>query len=336
MLGNPENRRVTAFVAAARALDLEPTVVAHRDLLSEPERLRDLPREAVVRMESVGEDAAVADLLRGEVAPDPRELVNPARLHRGFLAYLARLGAVSSGWTWWTPPSEIARLFDKRACSALHRTHGIPVPEELPVPSTRVELLGLLQDRGWKRAVMKASFGSSASCLAVIDQRVTMTTLRWDEGWFNSLRVQRVSDPAQQDRVFRFLSAQEPQIQRFVPKLRHDGSFFDCRILCIAGEPLFGIVRQAHHPITNLHLGGWRGDLDALVERLGPAWESALQTCRRVAALHDAHHLGIDVMFQRDHSHLVLEVNAFGDLLPRLERDGMDVYTTELTRYFGL
>ena len=160
-----------------------------------------------------------------------------------------------------------------------------------------------------------------------------MTTLRrTDRGWFNSLQVQRVADPAARDGVYTFLMDQEPHLERLVPKARHDGAFFDLRVLTIAGEPRFWIVRQSRHPITNLHLGGWRGDAATLQARVGEqAWEAAMDTCRTVAACHDAFHLGIDLLFEPDlASHRVIEANAFGDLLPRLTLEGLDVYGFQL------
>ena len=69
------------------------------------------------------------------------------------------------------------------------------------------------------------------------------------------------------------------------------------------------------------------------------SWEAALASCRRVAALHGCFQLGLDVLFEPGFErHRVLEGNAFGDLLPRLERDGMDVYEWQIQaaeRAFG-
>lgn len=347
VLGNPENRRVQAFLDAARAQGVEPRVLAHAEVLANPACLEQLDDGAIVRLESLGEHPGVeaALLERGFLETearyahtdaernDPRQLLAPAQVHRGTLSYLAQLQEAGARWRWWTPPDEVARLFDKRRTSALWASRGIPVPETLPVPPTRQALLEQMRLAGWKQAVLKASFGSSASCLAVIGQGRTMTTLRRTErGWFNSLQVQRVGDSAAQDGVYAFLLEQEPHLERLVPKARHDGAWFDLRILTIAGEPRFWIVRQSRHPITNLHLGGWRGDAATLEAQVGPArWEAAMQTCRDVAACHDAFHLGIDLLFEPGFTaHRVIEANAFGDLLPRLTRDGLDVYGFEL------
>ena len=106
----------------------------------------------------------------------------------------------------------------------------------------------------------------------------------------------------------------------FVPLVsRH----FDTRVLVVAGEPAFTVVRTSSHPITNLHLGGTRGDPAIVADVAGPAHES----CRRIARLYAGTlHIGVDVLYEPGlRAHRVLEANAFGDLLP-----GLGVYEHEL------
>jgi hypothetical protein len=138
--------------------------------------------------------------------------------------------------------------------------------------------------------------------------------------------------PAEVSRALAFVLAQGAQVERAVPKAKLGGAFFDCRVLCIAGEPRFVVVRQNEHPITNLHLGGWRGDLQALKTAVSPpAWEAAMETCRTVAGMYRSLHVGIDLMFEPDLvHHRVIELNAFGDLLPNLTLDGLSVYRWEI------
>ena len=69
-----------------------------------------------------------------------------------------------------------------------------------------------------------------------------------------------------------------------MPKLKLDSEHVDCRVLVVDGAPRFTVVRQSQHPITNLHLGGRRGDLAQLKERVGVAvFERALDACAQVA-----------------------------------------------------
>jgi len=67
------------------------------------------------------------------------------------------------------------------------------------------------------------------------------------------------------------------------------------------------------------------------VEVLREARASAV----RVFEAHECLHLGVDVMFTAPlrgarPEHVVLEANAFGDLLPNLMCDGLSVYEWEI------
>lgn len=354
LIGNPENRRIQGFVEALRRAGApEPTVLAHVDLLDEPtrlERLPDTPR--FVRLESVGENAEVERRLLdlGADAPGapPTPLARhgavraPRRHHVGFLRYLARLDAVFSArpaWRVLTPVPAIVRLFDKAALWRQHADAGLPVPEALwPPPAGVDELRDRLRSEGWRSAYVKLTCGSSASGLALFTvdpaERVMTTLVRREGGWFNSLRVRRVVGRADIDEVLGFVLSEGAHVERAVPKARLDGAVFDLRVLVVDGAPAFTVVRQSRHPITNLHLGGWRGDLAALERAAPPEVLDAVHgSCLRAAELQGCFHLGVDVLVEpRFRGHRLLEANAFGDLIPNLSYDGRDVYAHQIWR----
>ena len=67
-----------------------------------------------------------------------------------------------------------------------------------------------------------------------------------------------------------------------------------------------------------------------------PVGSAAMQSCVAVQRSSGAFHVGVDVMFEPGfRTHRVIEGNAFGDLLPNLERDGLDVYGWQIRRLFG-
>ena len=140
------------------------------------------------------------------------------------------------------------------------------------------------------------------------------------------------------EEIVAFLLREGSQVEEEVPKARLDGAFFDCRVLVVAGAPAFLVVRQNRHPITNLHLLGWRGDRQAF-ERLVPPQVRAvaLESCTRAFAAHGCLHVGVDVLFEENLAgHRVIEANAFGDLLPNLSRDGLSVYEWEIRAALGM
>lgn len=351
VVGNPANRRVTLFGDALREAGLPaPEVVPWLEVVRDPARMRAVDAgPALVRIDSCGEDFAVERelLARGGYAnaftiEERRgEVIAPAASHRGFERVLAEIEAVfaeRAQWTLLNQPDEIAELFDKRRTSRRFAAAGIPVPEFLEdVPASPAELLEACRARGWKQVFVKPTMGSSASGVLLLNvgskSAVIRTSLEWDAPhWFNNLRLSHYQTPTDVARALAFVLEQGAQVERAVPKARLDGAYFDCRVLCIAGEPRFIVVRQNRHPITNLHLGGWRGSVDALRAALRPgAWEAMLATCRKVAALYRSLHVGLDVLFEEDFGqHRVIEANAFGDLLPNLSLDGRSVYRWEI------
>ena len=83
------------------------------------------------------------------------------------------------------------------------------------------------------------------------------------------------------------------------------------------------------HPFTNLNLGNARVPMRPIVARLGEEWNAIVRTAQRTARLFPGSlTLGIDVLVSPDfRKHSVLEVNAFGNLLPGLlDERGHDTY----------
>ena len=366
IIGNPENRRVSLFRAAlARQGQPEPEVIAWRALAEGPlaveSALDALPEEpAFVRIDSSGESFEVDRLLlaRGfedarmlgawAVSPDEvrvlaydrGRILAPRQQHCGFLRVLGELERALAKRPWLhrtNAPESIARLFDKRACAVAFARAGVPTPEALANVATPSELRARMNEAGMSRVFVKLSCGSSASCLALYDaERPWLFTSMEIEGdrLYNSLTPRRYADAAAIDRLLAFLLREGSHVEAAVPKARIGAHFFDTRMLVIAGEVAFTVMRKSRHPITNLHLGGSRGTESELASVIPEAvLAAAHESCRTVFGLHDCLHVGVDVMFTADRGgHRILEANAFGDLLPNLQRDGLDVYEWQIRR----
>ena len=358
VLANPENRRVTHLQDALKSQGFPPAlVVPWLDFLQDPEVLARVELdECWFRIDAASESFEVERQLlllgaraakaKGAVAisasaiallrDDRGKILAPRQAHLGFeraLRRVDRLVKKRPGWRALNPVGDVLELFDKRRTSARFAAGGIPVPESLGKIATMKQLDARMAAEGMSGVFVKLSSGSSASCLGLYAGGVFHTTIEWTRaGWYNNLRIQHVRDRSRVAELIGFLLREGAQVERAIPKARLDGSFFDLRVLCVAGEPAFVVVRQNKHPITNLHLGGWRGDLPALRAAIpAPCWDAAMNSCRRVAALYRSHHLGVDLMFEPGWvRHRVLEANAFGDLLPNLEREGLNVWEWEL------
>ena len=120
------------------------------------------------------------------------------------------------------------------------------------------------------------------------------------------------------ERAAGFLFAEGAFAQRGVPMAQIDGQNFDVRVVCLRGKPIASIFRLSSHPMTNLQLGGRRGDphrcRSAIPKR---EWLDALDHCSDAAGCFDSRIAGVDLVFEHGfRRHYVLEVNAFGDFFP--------------------
>ena len=70
----------------------------------------------------------------------------------------------------------------------------------------------------------------------------------------------------------------------------------------IGGSPRHTAVRLNRSIFTNLTLGSRRGDLDSVIQRMGPsAWRDLRDTCARAASLFPrSFTLGLDVLVRPD------------------------------------
>jgi hypothetical protein len=374
VIGNPANRRVSMFCAAAERLGLAPPLLlAYEDLLAPGgfDRLESVPEQALVRIESPGEDPRVQAALvrRGgqllglepeECARLAAQSVEHGRIAGcqawfvGYTELLQRLAdqLTPRGVRWMNSPAEISVLFDKAMCQGQLARRGIAVPPQLAAATGRDvasydDLRHQLRQVGWSRAFVKLRYGSSASgvvALALGTGKVEATTSvelvrsAGEVQLFNSLAVRRYTDERDVAAIVDALCREQVHFERWVPKASLDGRTIDLRILVIAGQVRHSVVRTSRGPITNLHLGNRRGDFDRLM-RCWPhdAAEQAWNACRAAAAAFPGClYLGVDLAILAGFGrHAILEANAFGDLLPGVVNAGDDTYEGELKAAFA-
>lgn len=365
IIGNLENRRVTLFQQALSDLNQPiPYLFSHLSLIHSPEKLLAIPDQPLlIRIDSMGENAELEyallklgyqarlqeneqDALSCEVLEQRAyqfgELLAPRQLYLGFVDYLKKLAQIFQQrpqWKLLNNINDIIMLFDKRMASRYYQSLNIPIAESLEnindIESFRMAFI----ENNWRGAFIKLHSGSSASGLAYYtnnnNHEMLMTTLLYKNGcWFNSLKVRRINNKQDIDVVLNFLFSQGVHIEKNIPKARLDNAFMDCRILVIDNIAAFMVVRQNKHLITNLHLGGWRGNIENLHAKVDKKdFEAAMQTCITVYQAHKSLHIGIDLLFTPDFKqHYIIEANAFGDLLPNLTYQGHSVYTFEIIR----
>lgn len=346
VVGNPENRRTVLFTDAVRAAGLPgPRVVPWTDVLRDGGAA--FAPDETVRIDSPGENAEVDRVLRG--TDDPTRVEGSGRWYAGFTAALRGL----RGGVRLDDPDDLAVLFDKRLCHAVLDTAGVPVPASPTSGPAGAPVRGwddvrtLMREHRMPRLFVKPAHGSSASGVLAVETggaRIRATTsveLTPDGRLYNSLKVRRYEREHDLAAIVDALAPDGLHLERWLPKASQEGRAADLRVVVVAGRATHAVLRTSRSPMTNLHLGGSRGDLDAArraVEAAGARWADLLGVCERAAACFPRTLcVGVDLLpavgWRRA---AVGEVNAFGDLLPRLTglpgsgAEGLDTYAAQV------
>ncbi|MGW8354768.1 STM4014 family protein [Streptomyces wedmorensis] len=356
VVGDPAGRRVAFFQDALRTAGLPGARV-----VSWPDVLRGRARFAAgetVRLDSPGEDAEADRLLRD--VDDPARVEGSGLWYERFTAAVAGLAVsvADAGATLVDDPGELAVLFDKRLGHGRLRAAGVPVPESptsgaaAPVVRGWADVRSLTGRPGMRRVFVKLAHGSSASGVLAVETngagRVQATTSveRGPGGrLFNSLRVRRYTSESEVAAIVDALAPDGLHVERWLPKATQGGRAADLRVVVVDGRATHAVLRTSRSPMTNLHLGGARGDLTAAraaIAAAGGRWEDALGVCERAAAAFPGTRcVGVDLLPAAGWRRFAVgEVNAFGDLLPGLTGlpgsgcEGLDTYAAQVASQF--
>jgi glutathione synthase/RimK-type ligase-like ATP-grasp enzyme len=368
VIGNPGSRRIALFQAALARLRLPAArVVSYLDLLSGKHALPQSVRDgAVVRIESPGKDfeveraliAAGADVADGDERFDhiPLRAARDLSFERGrilyprqwYLGYCATLRLIERQLAQCPPhwlmnsPAEIALMFDKIACHHLLDSRGAPVARGLGAVDSFECLVERMRERNCHRAFVKLAYGSSASGVVAYQtdgrrhQATTTVEMLRQNGelrLYNSRRIRIYRDWREIAELIDALCRHLVHVERWLPKAGFADRTFDLRVVVIAGRACHTVARMSRSPMTNLHLLNERGDVNAVRETVGQqAWDAAIRDCRRAAdCFPGSLYAGIDLLFTPDYRRrAVIEVNAFGDLLPGVFWQGEETYAAEL------
>ncbi len=235
-------------------------------------------------------------------------------------------------------------MFDKRACHTLLKEQSIAVPASLGPIYSYDELRTVMQEKRCSQVFVKLAHGSSASgvvayrCRGAHQQAITTTQMVYGINGtrlYNSRKIQVYEQHAVIARLINALCEQRVQVEQWIPKAGYKNQTFDLRVVTVEGQVCHSIARLSHSPLTNLHLLNARESTENIRERLGETvWERAMADCQRAAQLFRSLYSGIDLLFTADmRHHAIIEMNAFGDLLPSLLHNGQDTYTAEIVAF---
>ena len=331
VLGSGPGRRFDAFKSAATRAglhDVIPCAYGQTPDLQPGDWLRfDSPDENNDAMQAVLEAGAGEARRKGFPVPASTHAAS-AQLAFGLRAL--QQAAVQPGLRLTATPNEVALCYDKTACAAHLKAQGIPVPQVFTPPTSFDGLLSLLREE--KRLFVKQRCGAGAAgTLAIMagpkDQVVAHATLLPTESGPRFVkRVQKIRDMDDLRAMFDFLEPLGIHVERWVPKAGVAGRTCDLRIVAVRDAPPFAVLRCSRTPITNLHLDAERASADALFAMMDPGSIDALwHTVRKVqSAFPNSLTVAPDIAVTADlRSHVVLEVNAFGDHIRRMTIDGL-------------
>jgi hypothetical protein len=366
VIGAPGDRRIELFQHALDAYQLPAAqIVSYADLLNGNIHLTQVvQRDAVVRVESPGRDfdiekvllhagateanaepyAHIAEGAIEDLSFDRGRLCFPRQWYLGFTRALRLIDsqlAECPSHQIMNHPNDIALMFDKAACHTLFLAQSLPVPRSLnPVYSFDM-LVDAMQREHCFRVFVKLAHGSSASGAVAYewsgDRHRAITTVEVvQQGGqitlYNSRRLRTIHALSEIRMLVDTLCRHNIHVEQWIPKAAHHNKVFDMRVVIIKGEIRHTVVRLSETPMTNLHLLNERTSVDQIKRMPAEAWHSAQETCQHAAGLFPRSlYSGVDLMFEPGYRrHHILEINAFGDLLPGLLDRGQSTYEAEI------
>ncbi|MCC6540440.1 MAG: STM4014 family protein [Bryobacterales bacterium] len=336
--GSDGDARVLGFQRALRKAGYAAAqVVLYGDVLA---GRVDWAAADAVRIESPGKDFETERLLI-EAGGGERVEFEQGRIHNTRQWYQGfRRAMEQMPFTAMNAPGAVLKMFHKTGSLDRLEAHGVPTPRFVEDRFDNYEELRAAMGEG--SVFVKLMHGSSAS--GAVAYRMlrgrhwaATTVERVGDKLYNSRRIRVLCDEREIAALIDALAPFDIYAERWVPKAGIDGHAFDVRVLCIRGKATHAVGRLSKSPMTNLHLRNPRVSAERIAAQVGTeAWGRILAAAEAAhACFPDSHYAGVDVVITPDHQTVkVLEVNAFGDLLPGLvDAAGRDTWESELAAW---
>lgn len=367
VIGNPAGRRIAGVQAALKHFDLPSAdVVAYVDFIAGRVRLPEVMRSgSVLRIESPDKDfeteRAFLKLGAGPAEVEEFEALSPHEVDRlcfekgrlwpsrqrylGFCEVLRQIEiqtAECPNFRYLQPPAAVASMFDKCFCQSLFAKADIPVPRSLGPVGCFDQLLAAMDQARCHQVFVKLAHGSSAAGAVALRtsngrfQATTTVEMVRENGklkLYNSRKIRTDTCPTEIADLVNTLCRHRVQAEQWIPKARAGNDCFDLRMVVIAGQVHHIVARTSQSPFTNLHLLNSRANLEVIQTRTPVnVWQTAIQSCQQaIKCFPGSFYAGIDLLIAAGYRHhAVLEINAFGDLLPGVLHNGLDTYSAEL------
>lgn len=338
------DRRRSMWEAGFARCNVAHVLVPWAEVARRPAIVGEVARPGdVLRVDSPGSDLEVWRALAG---PDRRRrwrdedtlgVWRPGRAwFGGLVRVIGEIEASTPGVLLTHPLREICDMVDKQACHRRLAAAGVPVPPSLEAPATVAELRARLAEVGWPAVFVKPRWGSSAAGVLAWRrgggrEQLTAPMRVIDGLLINHKQPETVVERSEIDARLAPILADGAVVERWIPKAGARGCTFDLRVVVIDGRVRHRVARLAAGPITNLHLDAERADADEVMAEVGispgPAWAACEAAARAFPA---ARCVGIDLGIDVRGRPFVIEVNAWGDHLRRVEHEGEDTVQAQI------
>lgn len=338
LIGNPENRRAVFFAAAAALVADDAVVVIAYEHWLAGKALPAIPAGSIIKIDSPGENATVRKQLIQKGTGLPETGYESGLIHNlksWYAGYCLLLDEIieklpANRHYYMNAVADIQLMFNKPACQHVLLQKGVPVPRQLPQVHNYTALLTAMQQQRMPQVFIKPSHASSASGVIAFRkngnrvQAVTPVEMDNTSGHlrlFNSLKVRTYRDETEIAAMINLIIQEGAHAEEWIPKATLNDRYFDIRVLVINGQARHTVLRTSKGVITNLHLGNKRGDMQDFINSMGQtALDAAHRLAEQVAACFpQSLYMGVDILPAANRRDMyVLEVNAFGDLLPGL------------------
>ncbi|MFK7002032.1 STM4014 family protein [Flavobacterium oreochromis] len=356
-IGNPDNRRCINFILEIEKLKVHRyTIISHKQLLSQLVNWDTIiTTDTIIKIDSTGEEEEVRKQLifLGALTQnlpiesniiDFGRIVYQAEWYRGFTIYLEKLKQSLQPYKvhMMNKVDDILVMFDKVKTQELLEYHKIPTPTSYSAIKSFEELIELMTEKKMFQVFIKPAHSSSASGIIAFRWKnskmqaiapIQIIEANSEIILYNSLKVYTYKDETIIKKLITTILSNRALVQQWIPKARYKNKSFDFRVLVINKKARHIVARMSFSPITNLHLGNERGNIEEIKSLIGqPKYQELITLAEKTATCFpDSLYMGIDILVSSGLKNFkVLEVNAFGDLLPNLIDQGETVYQAQI------
>jgi len=349
-IGSPDSRRVQFWQKVLQQYNCEYQLITYEQIINDG--FPELAEPTTIRLTSTGEDFELEKILMGMGGDSDAHLLSFKKgliypndyWYKGFCVLLQKIEkfieqnplvkTINS-------PASIQLAFHKLKCQQFLNQKNISTPKIMLEQVVGYdELIEKMEREKIHQVFIKPYHGSSASGVMALRQskgrQMLYTTIDLQDGkLYNNLNLQKYHTISKIETIVNKMIPSGLMVEEWIRKKRFKEKSVDFRILVINGKAAFVVPRMSNHFITNLHLGNEKGNIQEVEEVWGKelidhAKNLAVQAVEEIGGLFYA---GVDVAISEKGNPYVLEVNAFGDMLLNIFKNGMNTYEYELNEW---